>query len=257
MHIRYDDITNEIDKPPVWWLNGVPRYRDFRPDDLNIYAQEAALLRVECQVCFKQFDIGQYGPASPSHARNVPYHDDPPSHSSDSEEYCGGGAMGFVLLRVLEFWKKASPGESGSHAYLSWFRDHENEIICEYPTLYDQESIPDRRELDSSLERELSMITDLSLRQEVRLLLGEPVLTRCEWEYGVPGETFPCWKIAESPTKRVGIFYCEMGFGPKNPWGLVMLGAPIPAMGQDSAWFPTFREAAADILDLPPASLNA
>lgn len=50
MHIRYDDIIDKISKAPIWWLYGFPRYRRFAPNDLNVYAREAVLMRVECQM---------------------------------------------------------------------------------------------------------------------------------------------------------------------------------------------------------------
>jgi hypothetical protein len=36
--------------------------------------------------------------------------------------------------------------------------------------------------------------------------------------------------------------YCEEGFGPECPWGLVSSGED-ESMGMDSGWFPTFMEA--------------
>ena len=110
--------------------------------------------------------------------------------------------------------------------------------------------------LVGQLEREIAAIADPRVSKSVNALLIKPMPMQCSWDYGSPGETYPCWKIAESAERAIGIIYCEQGFGPKCPWGLVWLREPVPAMGQDSGWFPTFREAAADILDLPAASLN-
>ena len=113
-----------------------------------------------------------------------------------------------------------------------------------------------REQLIRELEGETAAVADFKLRGNVQAILIEPVLMSCAWDYGVPGETYPCWKVAENQKRGVGIVRCDQGFGPRAPWGLVWLREPIPAMGQDSGWFSTFREAAADILDLPPASLN-
>ena len=41
---------------------------------------------------------------------------------------------------------------------------------------------------------------------------------------------------------RVEIAYCEFGFGPKYPWGLVSSSAEHPNMGIDSDWFQTFLD---------------
>jgi hypothetical protein len=113
-----------------------------------------------------------------------------------------------------------------------------------------------RERLTGDLEGEVAAITDPDLRGSVLALLTEPVLMSCAWDYGLPGESYPCWKVAEDQSRGVGIVRCEQGFGPRTPWGLVWLQEPTPTMGQDSGWFATFREAAADILDVPPASLN-
>src|SRR5258706_3767394 len=133
MHIRYDDITGLTAEAPMWWLQGVPRYRSFRPDDLNVYANEVVLMRVECQMCFRQFDIGQYIPSAASFDK-LPYHDDPPSHSSDREEYCGGGSMGVTELQILEFWRR-TPFDPSPHAPNSfeWVRDHAQQAIYDSP----------------------------------------------------------------------------------------------------------------------------
>jgi hypothetical protein len=49
----------------------------------------------------------------------------------------------------------------------------------------------------------------------------------------------------------VGIVYCEQGFGPRCPWGLIWQDEDLPNMGPDSSWFSSLAEAAADALDMP------
>lgn len=121
--------------------------------------------------------------------------------------------------------------------------------------LYARSMAITRERLIGELEGEIAAIGDSSLQGSVRAILIEPTPMRCAWDYGQPGETYSCWKVAEERVRGVGIVRCEQGFGPRTPWGLVWLHEPTPAMGQDSGWFSTFREAAADILDLPPARL--
>ncbi len=114
-----------------------------------------------------------------------------------------------------------------------------------------------REQLVEILERELAAIEDPKARQQIGTVLVEPTPMRCGWDYGPPGQTFPCWKVGRDPDgQSVGIVYCESGFGPESPWGLVWLHEAIPSMGQDTGWFPTFREAAGDVLDIPRSSLN-
>src|SRR5262249_28688381 len=42
---------------------------------------------------------------------------------------------------------------------------------------------------------------------------------------------------------NTGIAYCESGFGPGAPWGLVGLGEPNMSIGMDSNWYTTLLEA--------------
>ncbi len=116
----------------------------------------------------------------------------------------------------------------------------------------------DQAQLTRLIQGELAQIKDDQLHAQVSDALIEPVLMQCEWDYGSPGERYPCWKVLEEPNSGpVGIVYCEHGFGPRCPWGLVWLSEAVPAMGQDSGWFPTFREAVADVLDMRPSSPEA
>jgi hypothetical protein len=113
-----------------------------------------------------------------------------------------------------------------------------------------------REQLVGKLDSEIAAISDAGVRASVEALRVHPTLMTCEWGYSRPSEIYPCWKVAEDTVHGVGIVHCEQGFGPRTPWGLVWLHEPVPAMGQDSGWFSSFRETAADILDLPAAALN-
>lgn len=98
------------------------------------------------------------------------------------------------------------------------------------------------------VESELARIKDARLLQEIRSLLISP---RCEhrgWDYGSPGQTFPCWFVLESRTVAVGIAYCDQGFGPTHPWGLMFLTGPRTSMGMETSWHRSFEEAYLDML---------
>ena len=112
-----------------------------------------------------------------------------------------------------------------------------------------------REQLNRLVEDELVHISRSDLLERVKALLIEPVLMKCAWEYGVSEELYPCWKVACDASRGVAIVRCEEGFGPKCPWGLVW-DEIVPSMGQDCSWFMTFREAAADMLDVAPALLD-
>jgi hypothetical protein len=65
------------------------------------------------------------------------------------------------------------------------------------------------------------------------------------WDYGHPGQTFPCWIVLEHPPSDTAIAYCSYGLGPRCPWGLLFLSAH-PNMGMDSGWFETLEDAVRD-----------
>jgi hypothetical protein len=65
-------------------------------------------------------------------------------------------------------------------------------------------------------------------------------------DYGEPGLQYLCWTILNDKKSNTGIVYCESGFGPRAPWGLVWLGDAENErmlMGMDSQWFSTFLDA--------------
>lgn len=59
MHHDYQDILALTDQPPVFWQQGgVPRFAAFSPQAVpDIYADEAALVQIRCQVCGHPFDV--------------------------------------------------------------------------------------------------------------------------------------------------------------------------------------------------------
>ena len=94
------------------------------------------------------------------------------------------------------------------------------------------------------LDVELSELNDQRVLSHVRSLLVEPTMIMRDWDYGVSAQSFPCWAVLNHPKSNTGIAYCEFGFGPKTPWGLVALSDPSSmSIGQDSGWFESFTEA--------------
>ncbi len=91
---------------------------------------------------------------------------------------------------------------------------------------------------------ELAGVSEPSVKAYIGSLLVEPQIVMRQWDYGEIGEVFPCWSVLNHSRSNTGIAYCEYGFGPKNPWGLVGLsGSDHKSMGMDCGWFPTFLEA--------------
>jgi hypothetical protein len=96
------------------------------------------------------------------------------------------------------------------------------------------------------VERELESLTDARVIAHIRSLLVEPKVVLRDWDYGEPGQQYPCWSVLEDDASRTGIAYCESGFGPGQPWGLVWLGGveqTSMSMGMDSGWYSTFLDA--------------
>lgn len=89
--------------------------------------------------------------------------------------------------------------------------------------------------------RELSAIADADVREALRSRTGPPEEHVRGWEWGAPGEAYPCWTVVADPQTDTAIVYSEHGFGPSDPWGLVFISRPW--YGMDSAWFMRLEDA--------------
>ena len=85
---------------------------------------------------------------------------------------------------------------------------------------------------------------DKRVLAHVRTLLATPEAQLREWDYGEPGQSLRCWLVLAHRPSNTGIAYCEEGFGPAMPWGLLRLeGTEHMSMGADSGWFDRFPDA--------------
>jgi hypothetical protein len=75
------------------------------------------------------------------------------------------------------------------------------------------------------------------------LLTAPPRLLRLAWFYGAVGETFDAFLVLDHPRSGTGIAYCRQGFGPANPWGLILTDRGPPSTGADDGWYPRFLDA--------------
>jgi hypothetical protein len=64
------------------------------------------------------------------------------------------------------------------------------------------------------IENELTTISDPRVVAYIRSILVEPHIA----DYG---QQYPCWTVLKDPNSVVEIAYCDDGFEPKFPWGLV------------------------------------
>jgi hypothetical protein len=104
----------------------------------------------------------------------------------------------------------------------------------------------DAAALKAQIAHELERLSDALVKCHIRSLLVEPKPVLLDWDYGKPGEQFLCWVVLDDSASRTGIAYCESGFGPRDPWGLVWLGSEDGkhgSIGMDSAWFRIFLDA--------------
>ena len=97
--------------------------------------------------------------------------------------------------------------------------------------------------ISSLVRQHLENITDPALQNRTRALLVTPYPVERDWDYGHIGERFTCWTVLEHPPSNTGVAYCEQGFGPSNPWGLVFLSGEDMGIGMDSGWFRTLESA--------------
>jgi hypothetical protein len=99
-------------------------------------------------------------------------------------------------------------------------------------------------QLKALVDRELSAIHDERVKIHIRNLLVEPYPVTRGWDYGAPDESYPCWSVLEHNKSNTSIAYCESGFGPRSPWGLVFLSNPSHmSIGMDSGWYISFLDA--------------
>lgn len=107
--------------------------------------------------------------------------------------------------------------------------------------------------ITAALERELSSLSDQRVVEHVRSLLVPPRLEMRAWDYG-PADEYPCWLVLEHQKSGTAITYCEFGFGPTSPWGLLFLTAENTSMGMDCGWYDRFLKAYFEspaVTDLP------
>ena len=101
---------------------------------------------------------------------------------------------------------------------------------------------PRAPDVDSLFNAQVALITQPDLLDLIKRLR---VPTRCEqrpWDYGNPGDAYACWIVLEHPESNTCIAYCEQGFGPGSPWGLLFISKRLN-IGMDSGWFVSLEDA--------------
>jgi len=115
--------------------------------------------------------------------------------------------------------------------------------------------VKDGADVDRLVDQHLGRISDRRVLAHVKKLRVEPKAVLRDWHYGQPNDRYVCWTAIEEEDSNTGIAYCENGFGPKCPWGLVSVTSTRRNMsiGMDSEWFPGLLDAYFESLasDLP------
>lgn len=98
-------------------------------------------------------------------------------------------------------------------------------------------------EVQKLVGQEIARMSQAQLADTIRLLLVPPRLEQRPWDYGTPNQTFPCWIVAEHKPSNTAFAYCESGFGPKCPWGLLFIEGPHLNIGADYSWYSSLEDA--------------
>ncbi len=101
----------------------------------------------------------------------------------------------------------------------------------------------DNEAVKKKLELELEAITDVTVLERLNLLLVKPRCEYREWDYGEEGLEYPCWIVADHGPSNTCIAYCEHGFGPSFPWGLLFIAGDHLSMGMDCGWYSNLEDA--------------
>jgi hypothetical protein len=99
------------------------------------------------------------------------------------------------------------------------------------------------------VSEEISRIADSQLAAEIRNRLVPPRREVRKWDYCGPPwnageEEYPCWIVARRD-EFVVFAYCEYGFGPESPWG-ILSSNPSGSMGPDYCWYRSLEDAVRD-----------
>jgi hypothetical protein len=119
-------------------------------------------------------------------------------------------------------------------------------LVSLNPIDYTPNMAIDAHYLRNLIQDEVTTLSDARVVTQIKKLLVEPRVVLRNWDYGEPGQQYPCWIVLDDPAHPYSaIAFCEYGFGPTIPWGLVSSGDTVGdmSMGMDSEWFLTFLDA--------------
>lgn len=97
-------------------------------------------------------------------------------------------------------------------------------------------------DVSALIEAELKSVGDATVVGSLKLLLVDPYRVMRNWDYA-ESQQYACWIVAEDRGTNTAIAYCDQGFGPTAPWGLLNLESEFNEMGPDSCWYSRLEDA--------------
>ena len=89
---------------------------------------------------------------------------------------------------------------------------------------------------------EIGAIFQRDLIDAIVPYLTRPRLEQREWNYTKESISHPCWVVLEHHRSNTCIAYCEHGFGPGYPWGLLSISGQDTTMGMDDRWYSNLED---------------
>jgi hypothetical protein len=132
MKICYEDVLSRIKEKPTWWSDGYPRYGEFNPNLVSIYANKVALIHTKCSCGTDYFQavvvkdremfknrvmVGEVGMVDPPNACDFLNG----LNDSTNSEGCSSAAQSCSEIRVAEYWEKDRQSRQ-------WIRQPELEV---------------------------------------------------------------------------------------------------------------------------------
>ena len=98
------------------------------------------------------------------------------------------------------------------------------------------------RNVAEILDKAISEIPYPDVVAAIHKYIVTPRVVLRNWDYK-ENTQYPCWIVAVHPESQTAIAYCEYGFGPSSPWGLLNEPSDFNEMGMDCSWYSRLEDA--------------
>ena len=95
------------------------------------------------------------------------------------------------------------------------------------------------------IEKEIRSISQADILQAIDSHRVPLRIENREWDYSETFTEYPCFIALEDKSTNTAVAYCEKGFGPTHPWGLIFIEGEnmSMSMGMDCGWFMSLEDA--------------